>query len=209
MEKELPAAYGNSRALLDALREAEQAFYTTDHHWTEEGAYSAYKVICALLGVKCCEEEYFTKETVSSDFYGSLSSKAALYPRTPDSIILYRYSGDTEFDVLTEEGEKLALYDWKALEKKDKYQVFLGGNRAFTSIRSGIEGERPRLLIVKDSFANSLVPFLALHFDIDMIDPRYCTLSVASMTEGREYDRVLILFGADTLATTPVSKQLR
>ena len=207
LARELPSAYGNNRELLDALREAEEAFYATDHHWTTEGAYSAYKTICTLLEIECYGEEYFTKEIVSRDFYGSLSSKAALYPQAPDVITLYRYSGDTEVEVLGETGESMGLYDWKALDKKDKYQVFLSGNRAFTSIRCG-GVERPRLLMIKDSFANSIVPFLALHFDIDMIDPRYCDRSVSSITEGGKYDRVLILFGADTLATTPVSRYL-
>lgn len=209
LARELPEAYNNNRALLAALRKTEQAFYATDHHWTTEGAYSAYRVICSALGVKRYGEEYFTKEIVSRDFYGSLSSKAALYLQNPDSVALYRYSGDTEIEVSLENGKTGGLYDWASLDKKDKYQVFLGGNRAFTSIKGSNSGERPRLLIIKDSFANSLIPFLALHFDMDIIDPRYCTERITDMTEGNKYDRVLILVGADTLATTPMARYLR
>ena len=56
-------------------------------------------------------------------------------------------------------------------------------------------------MLIKDSFANSAIPFLALHFDIDVIDPRYISAPLGETVNTDEYDKILILCGADTLAT--------
>ena len=61
------------------------------------------------------------------------------------------------------------------------------------------ENDKPRLLLVKDSFANALVPFLAIHFDLEIVDLRY----VSGEVFVEKCARVLILEGVDTLATDP------
>ena len=83
---------------------------------------------------------------------------------------------------------------------KDKYKVFLSGNTGLLLIRAQ-SLERPRLLLVKDSFANSIIPFFALHYDIDVIDPRYYKGSIKNYISENDFDTVLILYGIDTLAT--------
>jgi hypothetical protein len=58
---------------------------------------------------------------------------------------------------------------------------------------------RPRLLLFKDSFALSLLPFLLRHYDVEMIDPRYDTVSsVASLLTESDFTAALILIGRDT-----------
>ena len=56
-------------------------------------------------------------------------------------------------------------YDLSKFEVRDKYAAFLRGNNGYTVIKSGVrevpEGQEPsKILVIKDSYANSFVPFL-------------------------------------------------
>ena len=57
-------------------------------------------------------------------------------------------------------------------------------------------------MLVKDSFAHALAPFLAQHFDLVLVDLRYYTSSVRRLLEAEQPDAVLVLYGLDSLATS-------
>lgn len=203
----VPNAAGLRNSVFDALSACEHPFYRTDHHWTTEGAFSAYREILSALGKEPCDRSFFAEEAVSRSFYGTAYSRSSFRFVDPDVITLYRYEGDGDY-IVEADSKPIELYDPLSLAKKDKYQVFLGGNYAQLSLSSD-KGARPRLLLIKDSYANSLIPFLALHFNIHAIDPRYCDKPISEIIDRGSYDYVLILFSADTLATTPMYNKLR
>lgn len=198
------ASSPESRLLLDSFLATEDPsvfHYRTDHHWNTDGAYLAYEAMGSHLGYASIPKEYFDRETVSLSFLGTSDSKVCLPFSTPDEVVLYRYVGDT-LAVVTKETQNMTygFYDLSALETKDCYRVFLGGNTARLSVILPTGEPKPRLLLVKDSYANSLIPFLALHYDLEVIDPRYPGDSLPSILEKNTYDRVLFLFGADTFS---------
>ena len=184
-------------------REGLSVWYKTDHHWTTLGAYLAYTAIAESLGISPYPLSYFSQETVSEEFLGTTYSGIGAVKTEPDSVILFRYEGDEEYLVTrSDTGETLrGFYRFDALEKKDQYEIFLGGNFSRLSISLPHEQNRPRLLLIKDSFANSLVPFLALHFDLELVDPRYEKTGLLDLLRSRDLDRILVLQGLDTLAT--------
>jgi len=187
--------YSLNAGIADIPSESEEIlYYKTDHHWNTAGAYRGYLDICALLGIEPYPESDFEKETVSREFYGTLWSKACMKWVGADSIELWRYGGDEEFKVsIADTSDSFyGFYDTSYLAKKDKYSLFLSGNNARTDIV--LEGsERERIVIVKDSFAHSAAPFLARHFDITLIDPRYYTGSAAVLAEELDASFILIL----------------
>jgi hypothetical protein len=197
-------------SMLDLISKSgapSEYYYRTDHHWTTKGAYTAYKLLSSELDYKAYDESFFRKETAASDFFGTSFSRSAM-PKAmtqPDSILLYRYDLDESVIVTDREsGMTKGLYDLSALDRYDKYRVFLGGNYAHLSVELPLQSEqkREKLLLVKDSFANSLIPFLALHFDIEVIDPRYATTAqIKKLCEEKEFDKVLVLCSLDTLST--------
>lgn len=189
--------------LCDATKE-KQVYYRTDHHWTTHGAYEAYLSLAPLLGVTPYEEGFFEQITVSSNFYGTSDAAVGGIAEQSDSIVLYRYINDQAFRCtnLQTGQSREGFYDFSALSQRDQYRIFLGGNTALLSVEATNRTEdRPRLLLVKDSFANSLVPFLALHFDLTLLDPRYDAPPLSSLLTEQSFDRVLIIQGIDTLAT--------
>lgn len=170
-------------------------YYKTDHHRTTYGAYLLYLDACEMLKIEPYPESYFKKQTVCTDFYGTAFFKSRLpkFAAEPDNIELWRYPSD-EAVTLTADGKTLDLesfYDYSRLSTADKYSIFLGGNYAFLSVRTSIE--KPTLLLVKDSFANAVIPFLSLHFNIDLIDPRYATPSQTSSALSTPYSHKLFI----------------
>ncbi|MBQ9080305.1 MAG: hypothetical protein IJY27_04450 [Clostridia bacterium] len=190
----------------------EYVWYKTDHHWTTAGAYLAYVALGEKLGYEPLPESYFTPETVSDEFYGTTYSSSGLYSTLPDTMQYYRYEGDAGYvveDMLT--GDVLnGFYDTSYLEKKDKYSSFIGENKAHVRIYDTAATEqKPTLVVVKDSYANSLAPFLAIHFDLEVIDLRYYVGSVAELAREKSAAGVMILSGADNIAISDSMTLLR
>ena len=184
----------------------DRYYYTTDHHWTSDGAYLAYLRICKYFGIEPYAEDHFTVQNISDSFYGSSYRISALPKQLchPDNIAIYRYDDDSLFTLTDADGNVImnGFYDFGAKDKSDKYLIFLGGNYPYLSVKMQSKKARPKLLLIKDSFANSVVPFLALHYDIEMIDPRYADPSMIDtlMNDGK-FDRILLLCSAQTMAT--------
>ncbi len=178
-------------------------WYKTDHHWSTRGAYEAYLSLCQSIGEDAYQLEYFDIQQVSEDFFGTSFSKSGLpeFCSDADTVELYRYAGDGSITVTSPTTQKTTygFYDMTALERKDKYQIFLGGNTDILQIRDTSK-EKPKMLLIKDSFANSLIPFLALHYDIDVIDLRYYRRSLREFMENNRFDTILLVYGIDTLS---------
>jgi hypothetical protein len=163
-------------------------------------------MICEELGETAFDEDFFDITTVSNNFFGSSFRRSALPHAlvSPDQINLYRYEADDQITVTDHyrDGEQRGLYSLHSLASGDQYTVFLGGNDPYLSVTKKSNSPRRKMLLIKDSFANSLIPFLALHYDIEMIDPRYIQPSnAADLIELDTFDAVLMLCSKNTLAT--------
>lgn len=185
---------------------ADAHWYRTDHHWSTEGAYRAYCDLGAVMGFTPYGEDAFTRVTVSESFLGTSDAAAGLPFITPDRITLYRYVGDTAFTVKRD--GKFApftgFYDTERLQTRDQYAVFFGGNCGVLEITD--EEELPSLLVIKDSFANALLPFLSRHYTVTAIDPRYCNDHIEAYASTA--DQILILCNMQTLTESAVFRTL-
>ena len=182
-------------------------WYRTDHHLTTRGAYRVYVALSGMLGYTPYTERDFQTGTASGSFLGTLDAKAGLTHITPDSITLWRFAGDTEY-LVKRDGKNAyfdAFYDHSSLQTRDQYAVFCGGNCGTLEISLGARDTRPTLLVVKDSYANTVLPFLARHFRIIAIDPRYAD-SHALLTALQAADLALMLFGMQTITESPFLK---
>lgn len=111
-------------------------------------------------------------------------------------------------DYVDEQQRADSMYVMGNLTKKDKYTVFFNGNHGLIRITTGNPDGR-RLLIVKDSYANSLIPFLTTHFsEIDVIDLRYYEGDVLKLTEDRQIHDLLILYNITTFFEDPSIKSI-
>lgn len=187
----------NILSLIELLNDKsdEYIYYKTDHHWTSKGAYYAYKYFIEIKGEKALSEENFLVETVSKDFLGTSYRKANYYPGLPDNIDIYKPKNKVEYDITINQRDKTnSLYDDSFLNKTDKYAYFLGGDQSLIEIETSVKNGKS-ILIVKDSFANSFIPFLSNHYEkITVIDPRYFNLSIRDYIKDKDIDEILFLF---------------
>lgn len=184
--------------LYDELCE-DNNYYHTDHHYNVYGAYQAYSLLGKSLSYTPKALEFFKPEKVSNDFCGTSMRTSGFYLAPKDEITLLRYDGDNDYTI-TADGKEIPLYDMSRLSATDQYAVFLGGNHARIDIKKG--EERPKLLIIRDSFADSIAPFLALHYDLVMLDLRYFTDNVQQIVKDENISQVLILESMSEFSAT-------
>lgn len=185
----------------------EYIYYKTDHHWTSLGAYYAYVEYMENIGKTALLQSDYYMEKVTDSFYGTTSSKVNIQ-EAADTIYLYKYPDkrDNQVCIRYNESEDIrnSLYDATALNTKNKYDVFLGGNNAILEVKSNnkMENGGDRLLIIKDSYAHAFVPFLVPHFEeIDVIDLRYYRENIDTLIEEKSYTHILVLYNITNLAT--------
>lgn len=178
-------------------------YYRTDHHWTARGAYTAYSALMREYGFEPVGLDRMNIEHASHSFLGSLWSKVQSDYAEPDTVDFYTSGGPqvTSVKITKADGnveERDGVFFREYLEKKDKYLSYLGENVPMIDIET--DGGSGSLLVIKDSYANSFIPFLTKHFSrITAIDLRYM-MKLSDYIDLNQYDRVLILYNAETFA---------
>lgn len=182
----------------------EYIYYKTDHHWTSAGACLAYEVWSEHTGGEAETEDGLVKNVVSDKFRGSLYSKILDADSAYDEIWTYGLQKDEAFGskdctVTIDEKQQLdSIYDDEKLQEKDKYAYFLGGNYGQVHIqnqKAASKAKGKNLLIIKDSFANSFVPFVTQDYEnIYMVDLRYYNGDMKSYLQEHNITDVLVLY---------------
>lgn len=186
-------------------RKKDYIYYRTDHHQTALGSYLVYNTLGKNLNYTPYSEASFDTKILSDDFYGTTWSKTMIHSANADVVTSYTLKGSDlscviEFPV-GKENNLNSLYDTKKLEIKDKYSVYLGGVHPVQIIRTKSEN-RKKLAIIKDSYAHSIVPFLANHFgEIHLIDMRYYNKNVVEYLNSNKLKNILILYNTSTFMT--------
>lgn len=207
----------------DALSQhkGEYIYYRTDHHWTTLGAYYAYVAYCEQKGLTPVSVEELEENKVE-DFYGTFYSKAKRPSQPADTITWYDVDVD-EFafvanlqqdkqlaqlgEVVQEDGLELlrvdGMMDQRKFEVRDKYAAFMWGNSGYVKIKSSHnlnhqEGKTSRLLLFKDSYANSMIPYLTYNYDeIIVVDLRYMAKSTKELMQ-EEFDDIFVMYNFST-----------
>ena len=187
-----------TKALKNA-KEKSDVFYRTDHHWTTRGAYAVFKAIADKWNLDRSQVKYKFL-TVSSDFEGTLASKTGIHDNKDKIEICLPENSEGSYIVSYESQDKrtTSLFEPSKLQQKNKYEVFLGGNYDKVVIDT-VSKSRATLLIIKDSYANCLIPMLTPYFaKIIVVDPRYMTESVHNIMDEYNISHVLFLYNLNT-----------
>ncbi|WP_342600635.1 DHHW family protein [Psychrobacillus sp. FSL H8-0483] len=182
-------------------------YYRTDHHWTTYGAYLAYVAYAEQKGWDPLSKKDFQIQTVSNSFLGSYHTRSQFNGILPDTIEAYipREPTHTEMYIADTNETMTGMYDASFLAKKDQYSYFLGGVHALMKLTTELDSrqiEQDKLLILKDSYAHSMIPFLTRHVpEIHVIDIRYYNGSITEYLTKNEINDVLFLFNTSTLVS--------
>ncbi len=187
----------NVLRLKDKLKGNEKDwFFGTDHHWNIETAFESYKIIMKKidknvnLGLK---EEYLNnyKTTVYKNvFLGTYGKRVGKYYGKPDDFAYILPNFETKFDVInnikwdSEQSHLVGSFDKvftypEYVEKKEldressTYYTYAEGGKAEVKITNLKAYNDKKVLILKDSFAEPVYPFISINFkETRIVDTR-------------------------------------
>lgn len=180
----------------------ESLYYKTDHHWTTAGAYLAFQTSSSAMGItQACTYEPCL---ISNTFNGSLASKSGMRTTKKENIYAYLPDDTCPESLVVYPGEddvkSNSFYEVDKLEEKDKYTVFFGGNHSLMKIETPTEDNK-RILVLKDSYANCFLPFLAPYYrHMIVVDPRYYDGDLQTLIDEEQIQEILYLYNASTFS---------
>lgn len=199
------------------LNDGEEKYFYTDHHYNNRGAYLAARDYQRSRGLDLPDIYYYSPVTVGNNFRGTLYRSAPLYiarydrmtmpSRLPSVTIVNKYGYDGRLGAIDASG---SLYEPEYMFTSDKYSVYMGGNHGLSVITNNDVQSGPTLLMIKDSFANSAVPYLISSYKrIIMIDLRYYGgKSLLTEMKVQNPDRVVVWYETLDYATETRFTQL-
>lgn len=180
-------------------------YYKTDHHWTSYGAYLAYQEFCVKNKLKAIDINLL-KENKVENFLGTYYSKSKKLNAKTDMLSYY------QMDNLRMEIDKQkfnSIYNSDILKTRDKYSVFLNGNNPITKIINSDKNASGSILIIKDSFANSITPFIANNYkETTIIDLRQFNYKMSEYMDGKNFDNILLVYSFNSLNTDTSIRKL-
>lgn len=174
-------------------------FFKTDHHWNSRGAYEGFCAYLSSVGRPCPPESDYDLLD-GGIFCGSTWSRSALWLTAGDELELWQPRGEIRV-TNAENGESHeGVFYLERLEEADKYTVNLDGNHSL--VRTENPTGEGKLLVIRDSFSNSLGTFLAGEYEtVVLVDLRYYRQSVSALLEQEDFDRVLVCYSLSNFLT--------
>lgn len=186
--------------------EFRSGWYRTDHHWNEEGSYQAYTRIASAMGFG----DSLTVPSVKTaydepPFYGTFARRG-LSDGYSDAVAYYEIEAEPKLSVEIR-GEEVGreglihkdLYNqqaWNANKYANRYAELFHDDYGLITIRNQDAPEgRGGLLMVVDSYSNSMERLLAAHFSVTYVfDPRHSSQTLDEfLLEHAEINDVLFL----------------
>jgi hypothetical protein len=186
----------------DSLRNHanEYVYFRTDHHWTQLGAYYAYRDYCKTLGLPhtpLLSYERIRLDGFLGSFYNSIGGNSEM-KANPDYVLAYEpvvpYEMTGYENSQMENGFKLSLIRGPdEIQIANKYVALSGGDLPIIHIKMQSDTGR-RLIIFKESFANAFIPFLTENYDeIIVVDFRYYEGNVDNLIAQYNVNEALFL----------------
>ncbi len=201
LSSEISGMIDVSEALLEK-KEEFPLFYKLDHHWTTYGAYLAYQEFAKAKGFSAKEIEEYQVSVVSDDFKGTIYSKVNDYSVAGDEIVIFEMP-DQKVEVAYQDSGEVSdsFYEYSYLEKKDQYSFFLNNIHPLIEITSYDAESEEEIVVIKDSYANCFVPFLAEHYKkIYVVDTRYYKDAISEfINQNKKIKDVLVLYNMNTI----------
>jgi hypothetical protein len=158
----------------------EYIYFRTDHHWTQLGAYYAYRDYCKTLGLPHTSLLSYNRMRLDGflgSFYNAIGGNSEM-KANPDYLLAYEPVVPYEMvgyeNSQMENGFHLSLIRGPdEILIANKYVALSGGDLPIIHIKMQ-SGTGRRLIIFKESFANAFIPFLTENYDeIIVVDFRY------------------------------------
>ncbi len=195
-------------------------FFRSDHHWKPEVGLRAASLIAAEINrlygfdlpASLFAPSRYQFKLYRRLFLGALGKKVTRAYAPPDDFrrITPRYDTDLTLsvpdqdlirrgsfqDVLIRESQ---ISD-RVYYRRNPYAAYLYRDSPILTVENHRRSGGPRILLIKDSFANVVAPFLALTAgQVDVLDLRHFNGSVHAYIERNQPDAVVVLYNAGSM----------
>lgn len=178
----------------------EYIYFRTDHHWTQLGAYYAYKQLMQVKGGAAVPLERYTTRQFDGflgTFYTSTKQSPAL-AQSPDSVVAYQPYNNAVMTVVDKNGKTFnypVIQDTTNYPSNLKYaSTFIAGDNPFTTIVNNDLTDGSACVLVKESYGNAFAPLLIPHYQtVYVVDYRYYTGSLTELVQNNNVSDVIFL----------------
>ena len=202
-------------------RDWSSFFFRTDHHWTPEAAFLAHQAISEVLeGTfgwdlpdRNTDPAAFRRETLSDWFLGSQGKRVGSLYAGVDDFEVWTPAFQTDFtysapfyDMEREGPWEESLLFPERVEERDwfggnPYTLYAGGDYPMGRIVDHENEDGPRIMLLRDSYACVLTPFLALDCsELITIDLRYFQDDLLTYVDWLEPDLVMVMYTSGSAA---------
>lgn len=207
------------RPAFDESPERDSYFFRTDHHWTPEGAFFACGIVTERLAQLCdltpnaaaLDEGNYDKEVYRDFFLGSQGKRVGSLYAGSDDFTVYTPRFDTALRYEIPERElvqtgnfnEALCFPERIAERNlfygNPYTYYSGGDWAEAVMKNEANPDGVRIVMIRDSFACALAPFLALQCgELRTIDLRYFSGDPAAYIEALQPDAVVLCYTASS-----------
>ena len=151
---------------------------------------------CKVRGIKALALESFSKAEYDG-FYGTFyfyMNRPEALKANPDSVIAYTGAvNDMHFQSADgKEGDAKLINDASNMLPGNKYNCFMLGDHPYVEIHN--EKGNGNLLVIKDSYANAFVPFLAQDYrNIYVVDYRHYEKKLPELIRDKEIGEIVFV----------------
>lgn len=188
---------------VDAYSELEKSdedylYFMTDHHWTMDGAYCAYKAFMNMSGGETVNKNDFARKE-NGNFYGSLylKAKSQITRQKEDTVFYYDVEENNDIQIKMRAEDNVTEYGVGAPVFRtdlNNYLLFFGGDNPLMEITNNSNPEGKSIVVIKDSYANAFIPWLVASYNkVVVIDPRSFEGSILEETLRYNASEVLVL----------------
>ncbi len=174
-----------AQCMTDQQKSLEEMYFITDHHWKPEIGFWASGEILEFLNSKYgyqydktkADWSNYTVKVYNDSFLGSQGKKVGRFftPLGVDDFSVITPNFETDFTVSMKDRDEIRTgafedtllfknkLDFSSLYTKNPYAAYSGGDFAVQRIENNFELNGKKILVIRDSFACTVTPFLALN----------------------------------------------
>lgn len=204
-------------------------FFHTDHHWKPETALWATNLIAKRLtqladldytyDASLLQESAYDKKIYKNNFLGSQGRRVTLTFAKPEDISIFYPKEKTSFSIeiplygIKQDGDFSIGYDMNELREGDYYHrnaygAYGYGDMPYINVLNHDLPQGKHVLLIKDSFADSVGMFLARTLGrLEIVDLRAFGGSVQTLIREHKPDAVIILYNPSVIGDSPINWQ--
>ena len=156
----------------------EKLYFNTDHHWTQRGAYYAYRALNDYRGYKTPDLSEFATDHVSG-FVGSFAGFMKGTPgesvcrSNPDLLERFLPKVEVQGQAFSDMNMQKSLGAVYAIDKRyNSYMTFISGDRPISRFTTSNKNGKS-IMIIKESYGNAFATWAMNDYEtVYVLDPR-------------------------------------